>query len=112
MGTKIIRAQVQAAYQDGPEARTTLVVKLLGDLVAQVEIGAAGLGALKGENARLRPTLGTTTHNSRKPPASDDPGIMPHPKSQRVCRGWPLGNQPSHVGYIMRLVAAPTPRRG
>ncbi len=86
---------------------TTLVVTLLSDLVAQVESGAAGLGALEGENARLRPTLGTTTHNSGQPPASDGPGITPHPKSQRVCSGRPLGDQPGHVGYTVRLVAAP-----
>ncbi len=114
MDTERLRAQVGAAYQEGPEAVLTLVVTLLSEVTAQVESLATRLGALeaetttlRSENARLAARLGTTSHNSGKPPSSDGPGVKPHPTSQRVRSGRASGGQPGHPGHAARLVATP-----
>jgi len=84
-------ARVRATYQQGPDAVVALVVTLLSELTAQVETVADRVAAveranatLRTENAALRARLGTTSHNSSKPPSSDGPGVKPAPKSQRV----------------------------
>jgi len=94
------RAQVLRAYQEGPEAVVSLVGTLLSALTAR-------LTALEAENARLAARLGTTSHNSRKPPSSDGPGVKPHPTSQRGRSGRASGGQPGHAGQTVRLVATP-----
>jgi len=80
MDAERIRAQVLRAYQEGPEAVVSCVGTLLIALTAR-------LTALEAENARLAARLGTTSHNSGKPPSWDGPGVKPHPKSQRGHRG-------------------------
>jgi len=100
MDTEIIRAQVLRAYQEGPEAVVSCVGTLLSALTAR-------LTALEAENARLAARLGTTSHNSGKPPSSDGPGVKPHPTSQGGRSGRPSGGQPGHTGHTAQLVATP-----
>jgi len=114
MDSENIRTRVQATYQQGSEAVVALVVALMSDLMAQVETVATRVTAVEGENAALRAEnaalrarLGTTSHNSGKPPSSDGPGVTPHPKSQRVVSGRKPGGQPGHEGHTLALVDAP-----
>jgi len=114
MDTENIRTRVRVTYQQGSEAVVELVVALMSELTAQVETVAARVAAVEGENAALRAEnaalrarLGTTSHNSGKPPSSDGPGVTPHPKSQRVVSGRKPGGQPGHEGHTLALVDAP-----
>jgi transposase len=84
-----------------------LVATLMSELAAQLETLTAHVTALEDENARLRAQLETNSHNSGKPPASDGPGVTPHPKSQRTPSGRQPGGQPGHVGHTVRLSDAP-----
>jgi transposase len=98
---------VQEAFQRGPEAVVALVLKLVSALSARVATLEAENVALRTENAALRARLGTTSHNSSKPPSSDGPGVKPHRKSQRVATGRKPGGQPGHVGHTLHLVDEP-----
>ncbi len=109
-----MRTQVRATYQQGSDAVVELVVALMSALTAQMETVVARVAAvesenavLRAENAALRARLGTTSHNSGKPPSSDGPGVKPHPKSQRVVSGRKPGGQPGHEGQTLALVDAP-----
>ncbi len=93
MDSENIRRRVRATYQQGSEAVVEFVVALMSELTAQVETVAARIAAVEGENAALRATLGTNSHNSGKPPSSDGPGLTPHPKSQWVVSGRYWGTQ-------------------
>jgi len=98
---------VRATYQQGSDAVVDLVVALMSELTAQVETVATRVAAVEGENAALRATVGTNSHNSGKPPSSDGPGVKPHPQSQRVVSGRKPGGQPGHDGPTLALVDAP-----
>ena len=114
MDSENICTRVRATYQQGSEAVVEFVVALMSELTAQVETVAARVAAVEGgnavlraENAALRARLGTTSHNSGKPPSSDGPGVTPHPKSQRVVSGRKPGGQPGHEGHTLALVDVP-----
>jgi len=114
MDTENLRGQVVDAYEQGADAVVALVVILMGELAAQLETMSARVTSVEGENATLRTenaalraTLGTNSHNSGKPPSSDGPGIKPHPKSQRVVSGRKPGGQPGHDGHTLALVDTP-----
>src|SRR3990172_7989755 len=62
---------------------------------------------LRTENQALRARLGTNSRNSSKPPSSDEPGVRPHPKSQRKASGRKPGGQSGHTGHTLRLVDEP-----
>jgi len=98
---------VLETYQHGPEAVVALVITLMSELAAQVETVSARVGALEAENATLRATLDTNSHNSSKPPSLDGPGSKPHPKSQRAPSGRQPGGQPGHAGHTLVLSAVP-----
>jgi len=90
------------AYEQGADAVVALVVILLGELAAQRETMSARVTSVEGENATLRTenaalraTRGTNSHNSGKPPSSDGPGLKPHPQSQREVSGRKPGGQPT-----------------
>jgi transposase len=83
-------------------------------LLALIAALHAQVAALQTQNARLEAQvqalaarLATDSHNSSQPPASDRPGVKPHPKSLRVPSGRKPGGQPGHVGSTLRLVDAP-----
>lgn len=121
METQSSRERVLGAYQQGPEAVAELVVRLVAELVAQLETWSARVATLEAENATLRTEnaalaaetaalrakLGTNSHNSSQPPSSDGPGVKPHPKSQRGRSGRKPGGQPGHVGHTLQLVEEP-----
>ncbi len=93
--TERLGAQVRDAYEHGPEA------------VSQVATLSAWVQALEEENAALRARLGTTSHNSGKPPSSDGPEVKPHPQSQRPATGRRRGGQRGHTGHSVQLTDTP-----
>ena len=114
MDTESLRAPVLAAYEEGPTAVVALVVTLMSGVAAQLETVATRVTVLEGENATLRTEnaalrakLETNSRNSGKPPSSDEPGVTPHPKSQRVRSGRPPGGQMGHAGHSLPFVAEP-----
>ena len=102
-----MRERLLVTYQAGPEAVAAVVGMLVDELVAQQASLTARVAVLEAENAALRARLGSDSHNSRKPPSSDGPGVKPHPKSQRAVSGRKPGGQPGHAGHSLRLVEAP-----
>jgi len=109
------------AYRQGADAVVELVERLVGTLAEQVESVTARVMVMEAENAdlraenpelraeneELRGRLGTDSHNSSKPPASDGPGSKPHPKSRRERSGRKPGGQPGHVGQTLRQTETP-----
>src|SRR5438445_3466172 len=84
------------------------------DLLALIAGLQAPVAELRGQNARLEARvqalearLATDSHNSSRPPASDGPGVRPHPKSLRAPSGRQPGGQPGHVGATLRQVDEP-----
>lgn len=72
--------------------------------VAELRVRNAGLEA---RVQALEARLATDSHNSSQPPASDGPGVKPHPKSLRAPSGRQPGGQPGHVGATLRQVDEP-----
>jgi len=107
MDTESLQAQVRDAYEHGPEAVSALVATLLSAVVSQVAALSTRVQALEGENATLRARLGTTSHNSGKPPSSDGPEVKPHPRSQRQATGRRPGGQRGHTGHSVQLTETP-----
>lgn len=107
MQIESIRETVLEAYGQGPERVVELVVGLVAELAAQIDLLSARVAALEAENVALRARLGTNSRNSGKPPSSDGPGVKPHPKSQRAPSGRKPGGQPGHVGHTLELVEDP-----
>ena len=95
MDTERLQTQVQDAYDHGPDAVSALVATLLSAVVSQVTTLSARVQALEEENAALRARLGTTSHNSGKPPSSDGPEVKPHPRSQQYLSGLGIVPLPS-----------------
>ena len=84
------------------------------DLLALIAALQAQVAELQAQNARLEARvrelearLATDSRNSNKPPASDGPGVKPHPKSLRAPGGRKPGGQPGHAGAPLRLVDKP-----
>ena len=91
------REEILRVYAAGPEA----VVALVQSLAAQVE-------ALEQRVAQLERRLSKDSHNSHKPPSSDEPAFRRgRRKSLRHKSGKPSGGQPGHPGHTLAPVGVP-----
>lgn len=91
------REEILTVYAAGPEA----VVALVQSMAAQIE-------ALEQRVAQLERRLSKDSHNSHRPPSSDEPAFRRRRrKSLRHKSGKPSGGQPGHPGHTLELVDAP-----
>jgi transposase len=88
--------EIRAVYGLGPGAVIALVRQLLG----QIADLAARVKALEDRLAR-------DSHNSSKPPSTDQPGSRPKPKSLRQKSGRKPGGQPGHPGRTLTVSQTP-----
>lgn len=95
------REEILAFYEAGPDA----VVSLVQSLFAQFE---ARIQALNERVRELEIRLGKDSHNSHKPPSSDEPTYRrPARKSLRKRSGKKPGGQPGHTGCTRLQVETP-----
>ena len=90
--------EIRAVYDRGPDAVVALVMGLQEAWVRVAERVKA-----------LEDRASKDSHNSSKPPSSDDGFKPPTPKtkSQRESRGLKSGGQPGHEGKTLRAVETP-----
>lgn len=95
------REEILAVYDEGPDAVVRLVQSLLTHFEAQVQ-------ALNERVRELEIRLGKDSHNSHKPPSSDEPTFRrPARKSLRKRSGKKPGGQPGHLGCTRLQVEEP-----
>lgn len=102
------RAQIQAVYDQGPDAVFALVERLLATIAQQQATllqQQATIDALSARVKLLEDRLAKDSHNSSKPPSSDPPARKP--KSLRSPSGKKPGGQPGHPGQTLRMVDHP-----
>lgn len=95
------REEILAVYEAGPDAVVSLVQSIFTHFESQVQ-------AL-GERVReLEIRLAKDSHNSHKPPSSDEPtSRRPRRKSLRKRSGKKPGGQPGHIGCTRMQVKVP-----
>jgi transposase len=95
------REEILAVYDAGPDAVVSLVQSLFARFEAQVQ-------ALSERVRELEIRLGKDSHNSHKPPSSDEPTFRrPARKSLRKRSGKKPGGQPGHTGCTRLQVETP-----
>lgn len=95
------RDEILAVYEAGPDAVVALVQSLITQFEAQVH-------ALSERVLELETRLGKDSHNSHKPPSSDEPTFRRgRRKSLRQRSGKKPGGQPGHTGRTRLQVDAP-----
>jgi transposase len=95
------REEILAVYEAGPDAVVTLVQSLIANFEAQVQ-------ALNERVRELEIRLAKNSHNSHKPPSSDEPTFRrPARKSLRKRSGKKPGGQPGHTGCTRLQVETP-----
>jgi transposase len=95
------REEILAVYEAGPDAVVSLVQSLIAHPEAQVE-------ALEVRVRELEIRLGKDSHNSHKPPSSDEPTFRRRGrKSLRQRSGKKPGGQPGHTGCTRLQVETP-----
>ena len=95
------REQILAVYEAGPDAVVTLVQSLTTNFEAQIQ-------ALNERVRELEIRLAKDSHNSHKPPSSDEPTFRrPARKSLRKRSGKKPGGQPGHTGCTRLQVETP-----
>jgi transposase len=95
------REEILAFYEAGPDAVVTLVQSLITQFEAQVQ-------ALNERVRELELRLAKDSHNSHKPPSSDEPTFRrPARKSLRKRSGKKPGGQPGHTGCTRLQVETP-----
>lgn len=100
----LTRDEILAVYDAGPEAVVTLVQSLL-ERVARAE---AQVEVLTQRVAELERRLSRDSHNSHRPPSSDEPTFRRRRrKSLRGKSGKKPGGQPGHPGHLLALVEEP-----
>ena len=90
----LIRDEIRALYNAGPEA-----------VIALIEQMQATIAALTARVQHLEDQLATKSHNSSKPPSSD--GLAKKTKSRREQSGKKPGGQPGHPGRTLKMAAHP-----
>lgn len=111
----LTRAAIEALYQQGPDDIVALIEHLQARLAAQdAELAAQAahltaqqelVAALSARVKALEDRLATDSHNSSKPPSTDQ--RSPKPKSLRQPSGKKPGGQPGHQGKTLTLVDTP-----
>ena len=100
----LTRDEILAVYDAGPEAVVSLVQSLL-ERVARAE---AQVEVLTQRVAELERRLSRDSHNSHKPPSSDEPTFRRRRrKSLRGKSGKKPGGQPGHPGHTLVRVDEP-----
>jgi transposase len=95
------REEILAVYEAGPDAVVSLVQSLIAHFEAQVQ-------ALNERVRDLEIRLAKDSHNSHKPPSSDEPTFRrPARKSLRTRSGKKPGGQPGHTGCTRLQVNTP-----
>jgi transposase len=95
------REEILAVYEAGPDAVVSLVQSIFAHFEAQVQ-------ALNERVRELEIRLGKDSHNSHKPPSSDEPTFRrPRRKSLRKRSGKKPGGQPGHTGCTRLQVETP-----
>lgn len=95
------REEILAVYEAGPDAVVSLVQSLIAQFEAQVQ-------ALNERVRELELRLAKDSHNSHKPPSSDEPTFRrPARKSLRKRSGKKPGGQPGHTGRTRLQVETP-----
>lgn len=95
------REEILAVYEAGPDAVVSLVQSLIANFEAQVQ-------ALNERVRELEIRLGKDSHNSHKPPSSDEPTFRRgRRKSLRQRSGKKPGGQPGHTGRTRVQVETP-----
>jgi len=101
----MIRAEIQAVYDAGPEAVIALVERLLATNARQ----QAAIERLEARVQQLEDRLAQNSRNSHKPPSSDGPATK-KPTRPRTHSGKKPGGQPGHPGHTLRMVDQPDQR--
>jgi transposase len=95
------REEILAVYEAGPDAVVSLVESLFTHFEVQVQ-------ALNERVRELEIRLAKDSHNSHKPPSSDEPTFRrPARKSLRKRSGKKPGGQPGHAGCTRLQVETP-----
>lgn len=95
------REEILVVYDAGPDAVVSLVQSLIAPFEAQIQ-------ALNERVRQLETRLAKDSHNSHKPPSSDEPTFRrPRRKSLRKRSGKKPGGQPGHTGCTRLQVEAP-----
>lgn len=95
------REEILTVYEAGPDAVVSLVQSLIANFEAQVQ-------ALNERVRELEIRLGKDSHNSHKPPSSDEPTFRRgRRKSLRQRSGKKPGGQPGHTGCTRVQVETP-----
>jgi len=90
-------------YHTGPEAIFELL-ESKSKTIALLEEQLSEIPALRKRVAELEARLNMNSHNSSKPPSTDE---FSKPKSRRKKSGRPSGGQKGHPGHTLRMVDAP-----
>ena len=94
------REDILSVYKTGPEA----VIKLVNSLTATIDRLEEQIIELKERIKILEDRLNKNSHNSSKPPSTDN---FVKPKSQRQKSGRSVGGQKGHLGRTLKMVDNP-----
>lgn len=92
-----------AIYHTGPEAVFELL-ESMSKMIALLEEQVSEIPALRERVAELEARLNMNSHNSSKPPSTDE---FVKPKSRRKKSGRPSGGQKGHPGHTLKMTDNP-----